>query len=189
MFRPIVHLSGVNLNTVGRPVSCPPFHAEPIGVQSLVFAILTDTSGAIMIQRFIGMTALSPPWRFPRLAQAQGVPGGIERGARDGERAAGPSEAWSVASLAAWSEASPGCWASTSGRVSAAMWSNSTAHLIAIARTSGSAPSCRRRASPITMCRRNMASTLPLYGRQRPHGSGRAAHPPDRRDRRIDREA
>ena len=43
-----------------------------------------------MIGRFIGMTALVAALAVPSLAQAQGVPGGIERGSRDGERAAGP---------------------------------------------------------------------------------------------------
>ncbi len=43
-----------------------------------------------MIRRFIGTTALVAALAIPVMAQAQGVPGGIERGARDGERAAGP---------------------------------------------------------------------------------------------------
>ena len=43
-----------------------------------------------MISRFIGMTALVAALAVPSLAQAQGVPGGVERGSRDGERAAGP---------------------------------------------------------------------------------------------------
>jgi hypothetical protein len=34
----------------------------------------------------LGVTALA----LPTMAQAQGVPGGVERGSRDGERAAGP---------------------------------------------------------------------------------------------------
>ena len=43
-----------------------------------------------MIRRFFGVTALVAAIALPTLAQAQGVPGGIERGAREGERAAGP---------------------------------------------------------------------------------------------------
>ena len=43
-----------------------------------------------MIRHFIGTAALVAALAIPSLAQAQGVPGGIERGARDGERAAGP---------------------------------------------------------------------------------------------------
>ena len=47
-----------------------------------------------MFSRFIGTTALvtvlGAALALPSLAQAQGVPGGIERGSRDGERAAGP---------------------------------------------------------------------------------------------------
>jgi hypothetical protein len=43
-----------------------------------------------MIRRFIGITALAFVVAVPVLAQAQGVPGGVERGSRDGERAAGP---------------------------------------------------------------------------------------------------
>jgi hypothetical protein len=43
-----------------------------------------------MIRRFIGMTALLAVVTIPVVAQAQGVPGGIERGSREGERAAGP---------------------------------------------------------------------------------------------------
>jgi hypothetical protein len=44
----------------------------------------------IMIRRILGATAIIATLAIPVLAQAQGVPGGIDRGARDGERAAGP---------------------------------------------------------------------------------------------------
>lgn len=43
-----------------------------------------------MIRRLLGATAIIATLAIPALAQAQGVPGGIERGARDGDRAAGP---------------------------------------------------------------------------------------------------
>jgi len=43
-----------------------------------------------MIRRFIGITALVAVAALPVVAQAQGVPGGVERGSREGERAAGP---------------------------------------------------------------------------------------------------
>ena len=43
-----------------------------------------------MIRHFVGATAIAVVALLPVIAQAQGVPGGIERGARDGERAAGP---------------------------------------------------------------------------------------------------
>jgi hypothetical protein len=43
-----------------------------------------------MIRRFIGIAALAAVVALPVVAQAQGVPGGVERGSRDGERAAGP---------------------------------------------------------------------------------------------------
>ncbi|WP_295847509.1 DUF1236 domain-containing protein [Tardiphaga sp.] len=43
-----------------------------------------------MMRRFLGATAIIATLAIPVLAQAQGVPVGIERGARDGERAAGP---------------------------------------------------------------------------------------------------
>jgi hypothetical protein len=43
-----------------------------------------------MIRRFIGIASLVAAVALPVVAQAQGVPGGIERGSRDGERAAGP---------------------------------------------------------------------------------------------------
>src|SRR6201995_4394396 len=43
-----------------------------------------------MIRRFIGITAIVAAVALPHLAQAQGVPGGVDRGAREGERAAGP---------------------------------------------------------------------------------------------------
>jgi hypothetical protein len=43
-----------------------------------------------MIRRFIGVAAIVAAVALPSLAQAQGVPGGVERGAREGERAAGP---------------------------------------------------------------------------------------------------
>src|SRR5215211_557196 len=44
-----------------------------------------------MIRRFAGAAAVTVfVALLPVAAQAQGVPGGVERGARDGERAAGP---------------------------------------------------------------------------------------------------
>jgi hypothetical protein len=43
-----------------------------------------------MIRRYIGTVAVAAMLALPSLAQAQGVPGGVERGSRDGERAAGP---------------------------------------------------------------------------------------------------
>src|ERR1700676_2583303 len=43
-----------------------------------------------MIRRFIGIAAVVAAVALPVVAQAQGVPGGGERGSRDGERAAGP---------------------------------------------------------------------------------------------------
>lgn len=43
-----------------------------------------------MIRRLLGTAAIVATMALPAIAQAQGVPGGIERGARDGERAAGP---------------------------------------------------------------------------------------------------
>ena len=43
-----------------------------------------------MIRRLIGIAALAATVALPVVAYAQGVPGGIERGSRDGERAAGP---------------------------------------------------------------------------------------------------
>src|SRR3954447_22515496 len=61
---------------------------EPIARQRLVTH--QSHSGANMIRRFIGVAAIVAAVALPNLAQAQGVPGGIERGAREGERAAGP---------------------------------------------------------------------------------------------------
>ncbi|ABD05424.1 Protein of unknown function DUF1236 [Rhodopseudomonas palustris HaA2] len=43
-----------------------------------------------MINRFVGTAVVILALAAPAVANAQGVPGGIERGARDGERAAGP---------------------------------------------------------------------------------------------------
>ena len=43
-----------------------------------------------MIRRFLVTAAFVTALAVPVLAQAQGVPGGIERGSREGERAAGP---------------------------------------------------------------------------------------------------
>src|ERR1035437_4890952 len=43
-----------------------------------------------MIRRFIGIAALVAAVTLPVVAQAQGVPVRVERGSRDGERAAGP---------------------------------------------------------------------------------------------------
>jgi hypothetical protein len=44
----------------------------------------------IMIRRLLGTAAVVAVMALPAVAQAQGVPGGIERGAAEGERAAGP---------------------------------------------------------------------------------------------------
>ena len=43
-----------------------------------------------MNRRFVGAAAVIAAVFLPVASQAQGVPGGVERGARDGERAAGP---------------------------------------------------------------------------------------------------
>lgn len=43
-----------------------------------------------MIQRLLGAAAIVATLATPAIAQAQGVPGGIDHGAREGERAAGP---------------------------------------------------------------------------------------------------
>lgn len=43
-----------------------------------------------MIRRLLGTVAVIAAISTPVVAQAQGVPGGIERGSREGERAAGP---------------------------------------------------------------------------------------------------
>ena len=43
-----------------------------------------------MNRHLVGAATLVLALSLPAIAQAQGVPGGIERGARDGERAAGP---------------------------------------------------------------------------------------------------
>jgi hypothetical protein len=43
-----------------------------------------------MIRRMIGIAAIAAAVALPGLAQAQGVPGGIDQGSRAGERAAGP---------------------------------------------------------------------------------------------------
>jgi hypothetical protein len=51
---------------------------------------LPNTSGDIMIRRFLGIAVLAAMVALPAAAYAQGVPGGMERGSRDGERAAGP---------------------------------------------------------------------------------------------------
>src|SRR4029077_12197381 len=57
---------------------------------SVVLAPFPNSTGDVMIRRFIGIAALVAAVTLPVAAQAQGVPGGIERGSRDGERAAGP---------------------------------------------------------------------------------------------------
>jgi Protein of unknown function (DUF1236) len=43
-----------------------------------------------MVRRFVGTAAIVAAVLLPVDSYAQGVPGGVERGARDGERAAGP---------------------------------------------------------------------------------------------------
>src|SRR6185437_6581245 len=144
----------------GRPAATDGSIPEQIDLKPFVMGIFIETLGVTMIGRFIGMTALVAALALPSLAQAQGVPGGIERGARDGERAAGPVGGVVGGVVAAWSEALPACWASMNARAFAAMWSSSTGPLIAMPRKSGSALFCPRRALPITMCRRNMASTI-----------------------------
>src|SRR5450631_4373066 len=63
---------------------------EPNRPTSVVLAPIPNSTGDVMIRRFIGIAALVATVALPVAAQAQGVPGGIERGSRDGERAAGP---------------------------------------------------------------------------------------------------
>jgi hypothetical protein len=55
-----------------------------------LFSISAITNGDIMIRRVIGIAVVAAAMALPVMAQAQGVPGGIDRGSRDGERAAGP---------------------------------------------------------------------------------------------------
>ena len=56
-----------------------------------------------MIRRVIGTAAIAVALVLPVSVMAQGVPGGIERGAREGERAAGPVQVPSLAArLAEW---------------------------------------------------------------------------------------
>lgn len=43
-----------------------------------------------MIRRYASLTIIAAVLTLPVAANAQGVPGGIDRGAREGERAAGP---------------------------------------------------------------------------------------------------
>src|SRR5262245_3753704 len=43
-----------------------------------------------MFSRYLAIATIAGAIAVPALAQAQGVPGGMERGAREGERAAGP---------------------------------------------------------------------------------------------------
>jgi hypothetical protein len=43
-----------------------------------------------MIRRTTAIATLTAALALPVVAHAQGVPGGIERGSREGERAAGP---------------------------------------------------------------------------------------------------
>jgi hypothetical protein len=43
-----------------------------------------------MIRRLIGIATVAAALALPIVADAQGVPGGVERGSREGERAAGP---------------------------------------------------------------------------------------------------
>ena len=57
-----------------------------------------------MIRRFVGIAALVTAIALPVMAQAQGVPGGVERGSRDGERAAGP-----VGAVVPMASVSDGC--------------------------------------------------------------------------------
>src|SRR6202043_1182779 len=64
------------LGTYTHPMSC--------------HATLSNRSGDIMIRRFIAIAALATTVALPVVAQAQGIPGGVERGSREGERAAGP---------------------------------------------------------------------------------------------------
>jgi hypothetical protein len=49
-----------------------------------------------MIRRLIGIATLTAALALPVVVYAQGLPGGIERGSREGERAAGPVGAWSA---------------------------------------------------------------------------------------------
>jgi hypothetical protein len=76
-----------------HPVARPAGWRLPDGTQSAPAGCISTpaiTIGDIMIRRFIGIVALAASVALPVVAQAQGVPGGVERGSRDGERAAGP---------------------------------------------------------------------------------------------------
>jgi Protein of unknown function (DUF1236) len=99
MFLYIVHLSCVNLIYIENRAKFALFaptrghDAEPARNQLFARALCPDLviiSGANMIRRVIGITAIALALAIPAIADAQGVPGGIERGAREGERAAGP---------------------------------------------------------------------------------------------------
>src|SRR4051794_20152720 len=103
MFLYTVHLSCVNLNVleIGAPADArccvaAVSHKEPggeNGTKSPPRGLCRDLiiiPGANMIRRVIGIAAVVAALAVPALAHAQGVPGGIERGAREGERAAGP---------------------------------------------------------------------------------------------------
>jgi hypothetical protein len=102
----IVHLTAVNLaNDVNfgltgkRHAKTGPLtlglRPEPNRPEIGCIGILNDISGVIMSRRLIGIAALVATMTLPAMtlatpAQAQGVPGGIERGSQDGGRAAGP---------------------------------------------------------------------------------------------------
>ena len=116
------------------------------------------TIGEIMIRRFIGIAVVAASVALPFAAHAQGVPGGVAARLPRG-RTGGGSGRRDRRGCHRWCrrrrERRPG--RRRASRVFAATSSNSGAPLISIAKICGSAPSCRKKASPTTTSRKNMA--------------------------------
>ena len=94
-----------------------------------------------MIRQVFGAAFITAAVIVPLSASAQGVPGGVERGAREGDRAAGPVGVRSSEGRSEeLSAGSPEFWAPINGPAFAVTSSNSIDPHTAIRATSGWAP-------------------------------------------------
>src|SRR5579863_8933071 len=75
-----------------RGAARPWFQARPrgwnlIGSLGFYFYLSPTPSGVFMIRCLSGIATVAAACALPIVAHAQGVPGGVERGSREGERA------------------------------------------------------------------------------------------------------
>ena len=137
-----------------------------------------------MIRRFIGIAVVAASVALPFAAQAQGVPGGVERGSREGERAAGPVGAIVGGVIG-------GVVGGVNGVLGVDERPRFRSHVVEQRRPSYQYREDVRIGAVLPEDGVTYYDVPTEYGvrdyrytvRQRPHGSGRAAQPKDRRNR------